>query len=511
MHHCRTSGSAASESDGTTSRSCATRSTTMLTATVCALSKVSHTSASYQTSPKLTTDCIHPNLIRPEAHYKNNHSDSDFREDLLRPKLELTPGVPPPLPPLPDSLPSYLITTHEIRPFCDRPLPAIPTPGPRLRELREDIVEVRDVDDVPSIYPAALWDSSDFVTMELEDDDEGTVIGQVDGAPVIRLSAPPPTPLQGGRMRKRGERADSIMSDASWAPSVAPSSPISARTTAPRASAANNQPAIREETPFSLRGETPTPSTPKRALRQTPSLEQPILIPPPPRKRAKPIFAKNQILLTTVPLPDGPLPIPSAGAKGAQPMRLVKKSGRPREIPQPLDYILSRAEAAQKAKEAAVAAAVAVTDAVKQELSAPSTPVASSQTQVGSSQVSLPGPSQSQSSQASQMLPPTLPRRNNARGKRKEPSREDEDVISRAAEEWAYAKTGRYCGISFWEHKMAFERAAEERRRAALGAGLFGPALPGLAGPQPPSAAFPPSNSYTTAPLQPVPQWPAPL
>lgn len=462
---------------------------------------------------QLTTDCIHPNLIRPEAHYKNNHSPTEFREDQLRPRLELTPGVPPPLPPLPEYLPSYEVTTHEIRPFCDRPLPAIPTPGPRLRELREDIVEVRDVDDVPSMHPAALWDSSDFVSMELEDDDEGTVIGQVDGAPVIRLSAPPPTPLQGGRMRKRGERADSTFSDASWAPSVAPSSPISARTAPPRASASSSQPVIKEETPFNVRGGTPTPSTPsKRSLRQTPSLEQPILIPPAPRKRAKPIFAKNQILLTTVPLPDGPLPIPSASAQGAQPMRLVKKSGRPREIPQPLDYILARAEAAHKAKAATVADAAAVVDYIKQEISAPSTPAApslppSSQltaTQT-SSQVSLPGPSQS--SQASQMLPPptlpTNPRRMPARGKRKEPSRDDAEVVSRAAEEWAYAKTGRYYGISFWEHKMAFEKAAEERRLAALGGGLFGPPLATVApASQQPTTQYPP-------PPYPPPQYPA--
>lgn len=438
----------------------------------------------------LTTDCPHPHLIRPESHYKNSHDPSDFRDELLRPSLVLEPGKLPELPPLPKSLPAYLVTTHEIRPFQDRPLPAIPTPGPRLRELREPILEIRDVDDVPAMRPAALWDSSDFATMELEDDEEGTVIGEVNGAPVIRLSAPPPTPLQGGRKRKRGERASSVLSDASWAPSVAPSSPGSVRMGPPPLRASGSQPIIREETPFSIRDETPTPSTPKRALRQTPSAEQPIVIQPPARKRSKPIFAKNRILLSTVTLPDGPVLVASAGARGAQPMRLIKRTGKPREIPQPLDYILDRAEKAHKAKEAAAAVKTEVKLEPGSASPAPPSSMPSqataTQTQVGSSQASLPGPSQlSQSSQplsASQaMLPPTQPRR--GRRAAKAAVRDDDHVISRAAEDWAFAKTGRYCGISFWEHKMAFETAVAQRRLEKNMADLVGPPLP--SNPQP--------------------------
>lgn len=394
-------------------------------------------------------------MLRPDSHYKTAHSPDEYREELLRSKLELKAGSPPKLPPLPTKLPPYLITTHEIRSFTNRPIPALPTPGPRLCELRDDILEVRDVDDVPFVRPAALWDSSDFATQELEDDDEATVIGQVDGAPVIRLSAPPPTPLQGGRMRKR---ASSVLSDASWAPSVAPSSPVAPRPATLRVS---KDGPVREATPLSTRDETPLPSTPRRNLRQTPSLEssQPILMPPPAKRRAKPVFAKNKVLLTAVPLPDGPIPHASVSGKGARSMRLVKSTGKPREIPQPLDYILARRQAAAQQRSAVV-----------KEEPAGSLPPPQTPTQVGSQPSSrLMSPSSTQmtatpASQATLMLPPTQPRRGTRGKHRALPGREDDEVVKRAAEDWAFAKTGRYCGISFWEHKMAFQEAVEAKR-----------------------------------------------
>ncbi|BEJ17916.1 hypothetical protein CspHIS471_0701930 [Cutaneotrichosporon sp. HIS471] len=171
-------------------------------------------------------DCPHPKIIKPEQHYSSLalHGSEPFTRRRLRPRVTLQPVQLSNLPPLPNVVPPYNITCHEIQPFRgqgegprkyfpENNFPLIPV------DCRKgDPLMIANGSGIPDERGMSVYWSSDFFRPfdEVDSDDENATVGaaSVPGGSTgtgMMGTGRPAAP-------SRGRRSVSVMSDSTFIP-----------------------------------------------------------------------------------------------------------------------------------------------------------------------------------------------------------------------------------------------------------------------------------------------------